>query len=81
MPRNSTPTLSRPRDTRAVRTVRASHTLESTTYNLADQHHPHGWSARCSCGASTGNTRYDTRDDATAAHAGHVRRYLPAGTR
>lgn len=79
MPRNSTPTL--PRESRAVRAVRAGHQLESTTYNLPGAEHPHGWSARCSCGASTGETRYASRDDAHAAHAGHVRRYLPAGTR
>lgn len=81
MGRNSSPTLARPREGRAARDVRAVHALDSTTYNLRDEHAPAGWSARCLCGASTGETRYPTRDDVLAAHAGHVRRYLPAGAR
>ena len=81
MPRNNSSTLTRSTP-RAARAALAAHALDSTTYhNGRDDEHGAGWSARCTCGATSGNTRYPTRDDAVAAHAGHVRRYLPAGTR
>lgn len=81
MPRTNTATAAPPRPHRAARSVLVAHAIDGTTYHTADEHGPAGWSARCACGAGTGATRYATREDVLAAHRGHVRRYLPAGSR
>lgn len=81
MPRTHTATAPPARPHRAARSVLAAHAIDSTTYHDNSDEHGAGWSARCICGAGTGTTRYATRDDVLAAHRGHVRRYLPAGSR
>ncbi len=81
MPRTHTATATRPQPHRAARAVLSAHAIDGTTYHDNSDGAGRGWSARCLCGAGTGATRYPSRDDVIAAHRGHVRRYLPAGSR